>query len=138
MKEMRLNRIDTTSIDFKQLCSLRNEEVNCNGDFNSTVQKIDSDHFVATIEARLVGEPFFEISLRVEGEFIIEKYDENAKEAEEIYMTAFSVVYPYVRSAMSSALALTAIRPIHMPIVNVREAFAKKNIRIVEADPDQQ
>lgn len=68
----------------------------------------------------------YDIDMEIVGEFEIKDGDENEKESF-MNLNAVSILFPYLRSILSSSMSSMMTPPIVLPIVDAKELFNKKN-----------
>lgn len=60
----------------------------------------------------------FDLSVNLVGVFELEKEDYNAQEERAFVIEATSLMYPYLRSAVSNLTAQAYVSPLNLPIIN--------------------
>lgn len=104
-------------------------EFSINPQFKRTIKKVDDSNYLVEIEFLLEpseDEPLpFKIEMAIAGKFIIESDDEDFKK-QLIEKNTLAILFPYIRSTISTLTLLANIPPLIMPIFDFTQVFREE------------
>lgn len=125
---MKLNKIYVDDINFavnKNFQPIPNEPIDLKCSFKREVVKIDDDNAAVIISFLIdpaATKPFYG-SLKVVGLFELEKWESSPIKKDMILINGASILFPYLRNAVSSITCLLDVPPYVLPVMNITKLF---------------
>lgn len=116
-----------TKLHYEDVESEKNE-FSINPQFKRTIKEIDASNYLVEIELLLKpseAEPLpFQIEMAIAGKFVVESDDAEFKK-QLIEKNTLAILFPYIRSTLSSLTLLANIPPLIMPIFDFTKVFSE-------------
>ena len=102
------------------------KKASCNPQLGKNIAKLGKDLYSVNLMFKIESkeeEPFpYNIELVIKGVFKLEECDEE-KIDEFLNINAIQILFPYLRSTLSSVMAAAMIPPIILPVIDARTIF---------------
>lgn len=138
MKKLKFERYRVENLSFKQDQDFR-EDNNLSVSMGSNVEMTGDDSAIVSIICHLESEDEnFELSIRVSGDFVVEEdelKDNIPGVTNEVLLSrnSLSILFPYLRSAVSQVTSIGYHNPIVLPPINVLDFIQKSK----EEEPEK-